>query len=133
MGASRPDCAGPSRTQIKFCMHVSPQIGRAIGTTPRSMIASSLVICQSCRNPQPVDSLDAGDDDSSTPKRLESEHRSCDSLDRTVVLLDDVVEVLVLAHQDVDTGVSLDAFNGGRVGATFVNRDLFGQVMQIDG
>jgi len=54
MGASRPDCARPSRTQIKFCMHVSPQIGRAIGTTPRSMIASSLVICQSCRNPQPV-------------------------------------------------------------------------------
>src|SRR5450830_1236762 len=47
----------PSRTQIKFCMHVSPQIGRAIGTTPRSMIASSLVICQSCRNPQPVDGV----------------------------------------------------------------------------
>jgi len=59
MGASRPDCPRPSRTQIKFCMHVSLQIGRAIGTTPRSMIASSLVICQSCRNPQPVDCASA--------------------------------------------------------------------------
>jgi len=44
-------------------MHVSPQIGRAIGTTPRSMIVSSLVICQSCRNPQPVDGVDRGEID----------------------------------------------------------------------
>ena len=77
-------------------------------------------------------SLDAGDDDSSTPKRLESEHRSCDCLDCPVILLDDVVEVLVLAHQDVDTGVSLDAFNGGRVGSALVDSDLLWHVVQVD-
>ncbi len=66
-------------------------------------------------------SLDACDDDSSSPKRLEYEYRSCDSLDLPAVLLDDVIDVLVLAHQDVDTGVSLDAFKGGRVGAALVD------------
>ncbi|MDT7524442.1 hypothetical protein RAE21_19020 [Rhodoferax sp. TBRC 17198] len=38
-----------------------------------------------------------------------------DSFDSSVVLLNDVVEVFVLAHQDVNTGISLDAFNGGRI------------------
>jgi hypothetical protein len=56
--------------------------------------------------------LDSGDKDSSTPKGLESQHRLCHSFDAPMVLLNDVVEVFVLAHQDVDAGISLDAFNG---------------------
>ena len=67
--------------------------------------------------------LDARDEDSSTPKRLESEHGIRDSLDCPVILLDHVVEVFILAHQDVDTGVGLHAFNGRRVGATLVDGD----------
>jgi hypothetical protein len=42
-----------------------------------------------------------------------------------VVLLDHVVQVLVLAHQDIDTGISLDAFNGGCIGATLVDGCVF--------
>lgn len=63
--------------------------------------------------PNHVHRLDSGDKNSSTPKRFESEHRLGDSFDSSVVLLNDVVEVFVLAHQDVNTGISLDAFNGG--------------------
>jgi hypothetical protein len=56
-----------------------------------------------------VQGLDSSDEDSSTPKRLESEHRLGDSFDCSVALLDDVVEVLVLAHQNVDTSKILIA------------------------
>jgi hypothetical protein len=41
-----------------------------------------------------------------------------------VALLDEVVEVFVLEHKDVNASVCLDAFNGGRVGAALVDRDL---------
>src|ERR1035437_6409295 len=50
-----------------------------------------------------------------------------------MVLLDDVVEVLVLTHQDVDAGVGLDALNGRRVGAALVNGDLLWHIVQVDG
>lgn len=76
-----------------------------------------------------VHCLDPSNKDSSTPKRLESEHRMSDSFDGSVVLLDDVVEVFVLAHQDIDTGVSLDTFNGRRIGPALVNRDLLGHTV----
>ena len=50
-----------------------------------------------------------------------------------MVLLDDVVvQVFVLAHQDVDAGVGLDAFNGGCVGAALVNGDLLWHIVQVD-
>ena len=38
--------------------------------------------------------------------------RPGDPFDGPMVLLDYVVQVIVLTHQDVNTGVSLDAFNG---------------------
>ena len=44
-----------------------------------------------------VHGLDPGNQFLGTPKRLESEHRACDSFDAPMVLLDDVVEVFVLA------------------------------------
>ena len=77
--------------------------------------------------------LDPCDECSGTPKRLESEHRLCDSFDPSVVLLDDVVQVLVLSHQDVDTGISLDTFNGRCIGAALVDGDLLGHAVQVDG
>ena len=38
-----------------------------------------------------------------------------------------------LSHQDVDTGVSLDTFNGRRIGAALVDGDFLGHTMQVDG
>ena len=49
-----------------------------------------------------------------------------------MVLLDEVVEVSVLAHQNVNTGVSLDAFNGGCIGAALVDDDLLWHIVQVD-
>lgn len=80
-----------------------------------------------------VHGFDAGDENAGTPEWLEAQHRPGDPLDGPVVLFDDVVEVFVLTHQDVDTGVSLDTFNGCGVGATLVDGDLFWQVVQVDG
>jgi hypothetical protein len=37
-----------------------------------------------------------------------------------VVLFDDVVEVFVLAQQDIDAGIGLDAIDGRRVGLSIV-------------
>ena len=77
--------------------------------------------------------LDSGDDDSSGQEGLETQHRSRNPFDGTVILFDDVVEIFILAHQDVNTGVSLDTFNDGRVGATLVDGDLLWHVVQVDG
>ena len=77
--------------------------------------------------------LDACDKDPSAPKRLESKHRLGDPFDGPVVLFDDVVQVLVLSHQDAETGVGLDTFNGGRIGTALVDGDLLGHAVQVDG
>ena len=77
--------------------------------------------------------LDTSNDDSSTPKGLESEHGSGDPFDGPMVLLDDVVQVFGLAHYDVNTDIPLDAFNGGRISAALVDGDLLGHIVQVDG
>ena len=48
-----------------------------------------------------VHRLDAGNEDARSSKGLEAQHRPYDTLDGPVVLLDDVVEVPILAHLDV--------------------------------
>ena len=48
-------------------------------------------------------------------------------------LLDDVVDVPVLTHLDIDTSVSLDAFDGCLIDATLVDGDLLWHVVQVDG
>ena len=80
-----------------------------------------------------VHGLDAGDDASGGPERLEPHHRSGSSLDRPVVLLDDVVEVLRLAQFNCHAAVGDQASHSCGVGAALVNRDLFGYVMQVNG
>ena len=77
--------------------------------------------------------FDSGDEDSSGPKGLETQHRFCHSFDGPVVLLDNVVQVFVLAHQDVDAGVGLYAFNGRSIGTALVDGDLLGYAVQVDG
>ena len=56
----------------------------------------------------------------------------CDFFNRPVVLLDEVVEVFVLAYKYVNC-VSLDTFNGRRVGAALVDGDFLWQAVQADG
>ena len=80
-----------------------------------------------------VHDLDAGDQDSSAAKGLESEHRPGDAFDGLMVLFDDVVEVLRLAHLDGQAAVGLDAHDGGRVGAALVYRDLLEHAVQVYG
>jgi len=53
-----------------------------------------------------VHGFNASNDDSSTPKRLESHHWALDPFDGPVVSLNDVVEVSALTHQDIDAGVN---------------------------
>jgi hypothetical protein len=79
-----------------------------------------------------VHGFNARNDDSGTSKRLEPQHRSGDSFEGPVIRLDEVVQVFVLTHQDIDASVSLYAFSGRRVGATLVDRDLLWDVVQVD-
>ena len=50
-----------------------------------------------------------------------------------MILLHDVVRVFVLAHNDVDTGVSPYTFDGRRIGAALVDGDLLRHAVQVDG
>jgi len=80
-----------------------------------------------------VHGLDSFDQFLRTPKRLEPEHRICDSLHGPVVLLDDVVQIFGLPQLNIKAGVGIDATNGCRVGTAFVDGDFLWQTMQIDG
>ena len=55
-----------------------------------------------------------------------------DSFDGLVVLFNDVVQVFVLAHQDVNAGIGLHTFNGRCIGAALVDGDLLGHAVQVD-
>ena len=78
-------------------------------------------------------SLDACDDDLGTPKRLESQLGLGDSFYGPVIPFDDVVQELVLSHQDVNTGVRLEAFNGRSIGTALVYGDLLRWDMKVGG
>ena len=56
-----------------------------------------------------------------------------DSFDGAVVLFNDVVQVFVLSHQDVNAGVGLHTFSGRCIGAANVDCDLLGNALQVDG
>ena len=60
-----------------------------------------------------VHGLDAGDQDARAAEGLESEHRTGDAFDGSVVLLDEVVEVLRLAQFNHQPAVGLNAGDGG--------------------
>ena len=68
--------------------------------------------------------LDAGEHGASGAERFEVEHRPGHSLDGAMILLDDVVEVFNLAHQDQHFAVGVDRIDRRLVGAALVHRDL---------
>ena len=79
-----------------------------------------------------VHDLDVGDDNPSTAKGLHSEHGSRNAFDCAMILLDDIVQVLRLAHRDDKAAVGLHADDSGRVGAALVDGDFLWHVVQTD-
>lgn len=45
----------------------------------------------------------------------------------------EVVEILVLAHSDINADVCFDTFNSGRIGTALVDGDLLWHPRQVDG
>jgi hypothetical protein len=68
--------------------------------------------------------LDASEHIGGDAKRLETQHWRGHALRRTMILLDDVVEVLDLAYGDRSSHSAVDLVDGGLVGATFIHHDL---------
>jgi hypothetical protein len=64
--------------------------------------------------------------------RSEAEHRPGQLFDRTMILLDDVVQVSALAQIDRRFMVSILATDGCRVRAAFVDCNRLGLAAQID-
>jgi hypothetical protein len=65
-------------------------------------------------------------------KRFETEHRPHRSLDGSVVLFDDVIQVFDVPHFDLLTGFLLERLDGRGIGAALVDRDLFRQTVLPD-
>ena len=61
----------------------------------------------------------------SRSERFEPQHRSCQSFNGSVILFNDVVEVLHLPDLDASLMILVVAFDRCRVGAALVDRDLF--------
>ena len=80
-----------------------------------------------------VHKLNAGKKDSGTAKRFESQHGPCASLDRPMILLDNVVQVLVLPNLDRGITLGVDGVECGQIGPARVDRYGFGfTVLAID-
>jgi hypothetical protein len=70
--------------------------------------------------------LDAAKQNAGAPEILESEHGPGAPLDRAVVLVDSLVQVLRLADLDGRFALGVDGFQRSQIGATFVDRHRLG-------
>ena len=77
--------------------------------------------------------LDAADQDPRAAKALESEYGPRDAFAGAMVLLDELVQLLRLAHPNEQAAVGLHADYRGRVGAALVDGDLLRHVVPTDG
>jgi len=57
-------------------------------------------------------------------ERLEAQHRLGDALNRTVLLFENVVEVLDLAYSDRNRHTAIKLIGGDLFGAAFIHCDL---------
>ena len=62
-----------------------------------------------------VHELNAAKQDACTPKGLESEHRSSAPLDCSVILFDNVVQILVLADPDRHIALGVQRLKRGQI------------------
>jgi len=68
-----------------------------------------------------VHEFDAGEKNACAAKILEAKHRSGSTFNGTVVLLDDVVQVLDLAYDDPLPSSGIHGFKSGYIRATFID------------
>ena len=74
--------------------------------------------------PDHVDQLDPRERHGRRPEGLEPQHRSHQSLDGSMILLNNVVEIFDLTDLDASFVLSVVTFEGRRVGAALVDRNL---------
>jgi hypothetical protein len=79
-----------------------------------------------------VHNLNAGQKDPGTAKGLEPQHRPRSSLDRPMVLLDEVIEIFGLADLDGRFTIGIDRVERGEIGATLVDGYRLGYVVPGD-
>ena len=77
--------------------------------------------------------LHAAKDDACATERFESEHRSDDALDRPVVLLNEVVEILAPPKRYRRDMLDVIAFDARGIGAVLVDRDDLRKTVALDG
>ena len=77
--------------------------------------------------------LDATQNDSRTTKVLEALYRARDALDRTVILLDDVVQVLALPNHDFGAMLRIVFPDPGLVRSALIDVDDLGKTAVLDG
>lgn len=70
--------------------------------------------------------FDAAENNARTPEALETHHRTDYAFDGTVILLDDVVQVLVLSDLDRGGPLGIERFECRQIGAALVHGNRFG-------
>jgi len=79
-----------------------------------------------------VHAFDATQKDAGTAKILEPQHRPRAALDRPMVLLDEIVEILGLADPDGRFAISIDGIERSEIGTAFVDRHYLGNAVMSD-
>jgi hypothetical protein len=79
-----------------------------------------------------VHHFDAAQQDPGAAKRFKSQHRPRASLDRPMVLLDEIVEIFGLADLDRRYTISIDGFERGEIGTAFVDGHRLGDAILSD-
>ena len=79
-----------------------------------------------------VQNLNAGQKDPGTAKSLEPQHGPRSSLDRPMVLFDQVIEIFGLADLDGRFTIGIDLFERGEIGAAFVDGHRLGHAILGD-
>jgi len=79
-----------------------------------------------------VHDLDATQNDPRAAKALEPKHRSNDAFDRSMVLLNHIIQILDLTNLDGCVAPSVYCVQRGQIGATFVDRCRLGHPVLFD-
>jgi hypothetical protein len=79
-----------------------------------------------------VHELDTAQQNAGTTKALEPEHRPGTALDSPVVLVDDVVQILVLADLDRRVALRVEGLERCQIRTTFIDCDRRGLAVLID-
>src|SRR5450756_1905413 len=83
--------------------------------------------------PDHVHEFDAGEKDSGAAKILEAEHRSGSAFNGSVVLLDDVVQILDLAYDDPLSWSRIDGFESRYIRAALIDGHFLWRSIPLDG